>query len=91
MTDEFIKAAREMADDQRKKALQHLEGMVDEDAAGVIRQILAGERPLSEKQKYVYQTRIEPAIAEKCGNERCPHFVPAGDTYCSGCEVELGA
>ncbi|MEZ8542920.1 hypothetical protein AB6C74_08750 [Vibrio splendidus] len=56
---------------------------------GIGRQILGEEKkPLSEKQQYVFNSKIKPTLSEKCST--CTASVPAGVDYCPTCEIEYG-
>ena len=57
---------------------------------GIARQILGDdEKPLSEKQQYVFDNKIKPTLSEKCST--CIEKVPAGVDYCPTCEIEYGS
>jgi hypothetical protein len=93
MTDNWLRAARNLSDTERKTALKNLLENVNETEAGIIRQLLGDElKPLTEKQRYVYETHIEKALVERCGVPGCSNFVPAGTAsgYCQTCEVKYG-
>ena len=91
MTDEFSKAAKNLTDSERKKALESVLDNLNDPEAGIIRQILGDKsKPLTEKQMKVYEKYIEPALVEKCGAPGCKRFSLAGETYCATCAIEYG-
>ncbi|QTR54489.1 hypothetical protein [Thiothrix unzii] len=91
MTDKFSKAAKDLTDSERKKALESVLDNANETEAGIIRQILGEDgKPLTEKQKKVYEKYIEPALVEKCGALGCTRFSLAGETYCATCAIDYG-
>lgn len=91
MTDEWRQAAQNLSDPEKRKALESLLENVNEPKAGIIRQILGGEKKsLTEKQQHVYEKYIEPALVEKCGAPGCRSFSVAGETYCPTCAIEYG-
>jgi len=89
MSDKFKEAAQNLCDDERTIALKERLDYVDATESGIIKQILGREgKPLSNKQKFIYQTKIEPTLVEKCGIQGCEKFVPAGTGYCDSCQIE---
>lgn len=91
MTDEFLKAAKNLTDSERKKALESALDNVSETEAGIIRQVLGNkDKPSTEKQKKVYENHILPALVEKCGAPGCSRFSLAGKIYCTTCAIEYG-
>lgn len=92
MTDGWRKAAQGLSDSERETALKNSLDCVGDTEAGIIRQLLGKDgKPLTEKQKYVYNNRIEMSLVEKCGRSGCSAFVPAGTNYCQTCEIEYGS
>ena len=91
MTSEWKKAAQNLTDEEKLQALNYLLENMDGAEAGIIRQILGNEeKPLSEKQQYIYDKNIEPSLVEKCGGPGCNEFVLAGQGYCPSCQIEYG-
>ena len=92
MSDDWQKAAQSLTEVERESALKNVSENANNPEAGIIRQLLGKEnKPLTEKQKYVYETSIEPTLVERCGNKGCNNFVPAGTNYCPTCEIEYGS
>ncbi|WP_440886733.1 hypothetical protein [Vibrio sp. WZ-1] len=92
MSFDFKAAAEQLTDDEREEALNHyLEINGGSDAeSGIVRQLLGEEsKPLSEKQKYVYENNVVPCLAEKCGIPSCTAIIPAGREYCPSCEIKF--
>ncbi|HAS6997956.1 TPA: hypothetical protein I7280_24380 [Vibrio parahaemolyticus] len=91
MSNEWRKAAKSLTDEERIQALEHQLENMDGAEAGIIRQLLGDEqKPLSEKQQYIYHHNIEETLVEKCGRSGCNEFVVAGVGYCPSCEIEFG-
>lgn len=91
MNDEWRKAAQNLSDSEKKTALENLQENANEPEAGVIRQTLGEEqKPLTKKQKHVYEKYIEPALVEKCGAPGCSSFSLAGESYCPTCAIKYG-
>jgi hypothetical protein len=91
-TDEWVKAERDLTDDERgiAHANLHEAGVLNDIAAGVLRQIIGqGLESLTFKQAIVYDKEIRPSLVEKCSGT-CSNFVPSGVEYCSTCEIEYG-
>lgn len=62
---------------------------LDTTSDGITRQILGDdEKPLSEKQQYVFDNKIKPTLLEKCST--CVAKVPAGIDFCPTCEIKYG-
>jgi hypothetical protein len=88
---EWRNAAQRLDDEAREAALKDRLEYVEEPEAGIIRQILANEEPLSPKQQHVYDKYIEESLVEKCGAPGCKEFTRSGLTYCSTCEIKYGS
>jgi len=88
---DWNKAAKDLTDDDRIKALNNLLDTVNDTQAGIIRQILGDEEKLlSDKQQSIYDGKIEPALVEYCGCLSCKTIVVTGNYYCPSCEIEYG-
>ncbi|KAB7688991.1 hypothetical protein GBN24_11975 [Plesiomonas shigelloides] len=87
MSDKWIEAAKQLTPEQVQEALEHQVEYMGDPEAGIIRQILGSEgKPLSDKQQYIYDTKILPSLVERCA--MCDNFVPAGVDYCGSCSIE---
>jgi hypothetical protein len=91
MSDEWLQAAQNLSDPEKKRALESLLETADEPQAGIIRQILGEEkRTLTDKQQLVYDKYIEPTLVEKCGGPGCKGFAVAGEGFCPSCAIKYG-
>ncbi|WP_157958779.1 hypothetical protein [Salinicola sp. RZ23] len=91
MPDEWKEAAKELPDDEKRRALKYIAENSSGPMAGIARQILGEEKkPLTNNQKHIYEDSIEPSLVEKCGGPGCKNFAVAGDTYCPTCAIEYG-
>jgi len=88
---EWRNAAQRLDDEARQAALKDRLEYAAEPEAGIIRQILANETPLSAKQQHVYDKYIEESLVEKCGAPGCTEFTHSGQAYCSICEIKYGS
>jgi hypothetical protein len=92
MLDDWREAARSLTEVEREAALRNILENANDPEAGIIRQLLGKDKKqLTEKQKYVYETNIEPALVERCANKSCRNFVHAGTDYCPTCKIKYGS
>jgi hypothetical protein len=89
---EFENAAKQLSSKQQQEAMRILLESADDPEAGIIRQKLAEpDKPLSQKQQFVFDTKILPAMVEHCVNHAtCKGFTLPGGEYCDPCAVRLG-
>ena len=89
---EFETAAKSLSSKQQREAMQTLLESIGEPEAGIIRQKLAEpDKPLSQKQQYVFDTKILPAMVEHCVNHSsCKGFTLPGVEYCETCAIKFG-